>query len=261
MLIIITQAHPKSNPQIQEFFRHPSLPPNPTISQPPSAPFSPSPPPHTPHQNAPLFAAVESDIVGYTTIEMQANYNQRGVCFKGLGNEDTISFNDLLSGDFQDGDQIQLLKGAGEAISYDRYRYVSGQGWMIGRSSADVAPVKPGDCFWFLTDRPLIVTFKGAVAKGDFLYEASQGLQMVAANIPTSFALNPVDDSVVWTNLSEGDEIQWLNELGGYDRCRYAGGKWRQGRTVTDKVIPAGSAIWLVTSSENVTLLIRNPIE
>ena len=40
-LIIIAYPKLKSNPKIQEFFRHPS--------------FSPSPPPHTPHQNAPLF--------------------------------------------------------------------------------------------------------------------------------------------------------------------------------------------------------------
>lgn len=213
--------------------------------------------------SSPLHAAVESNVVGYTTITTKAGFNMQGVCFNALDGE-AISFNDLLSGEFQDGDEILVLTTVTSGSTYERYRYSSERGeWITGRTSADTKPVKAGSSFWLNTTNAVEVTFKGSVKPGNYLYTSQAGVQMITSDFPIAFPLNATDGSVVWENLTDGDEILWLNENGAYDRCRYSTerGKWIQGRGESSKVIPAGTSVWLETANSGATLLIVNPVK
>ena len=213
-----------------------------------------------PQKNAPLSAAVESDVVGYTTITTNPGFNMQGVMFVGLSSSDSISFNELLEGDFKTGDTIQVLNSQG---GYDGYSFREGDGWIVGRgTSADTRPVKAGVGFWLSTPgRSVEVTFKGSVSKGDYLYKAHEGVQMITSAFPVSVPLVPTDDSVVWNGFQDNDEIQWLNESGGYDGSIYRNGKWTEGRgTPSSKSIPLGSAVWLKVAGNDATLTIKNPL-
>ena len=203
MLIIITQAHPKSNPQIQEFFRHPSLPPNPTISQPPSAPFSPSPPPHTPHQNAPLFAAVESDVVGYSTIEVPFGYSIIALPFESL--DENV--------DSQGGMPIQSITGnlnhsssrpsladqilVQDPISkgYVMYTYKD-SGWVKeGETSPTTDVVTPG----------MSVMYNKAVRAGDFVVAGAvpeEESKTVNLSFGYNYVANPYPVSIKIADIS-----------------------------------------------------------
>ena len=66
-----------------------------------------------PRKNAPLTAAVESDIVGYTTIQMDAgNWYLLGNPFTALDGSTTFKLNDVYVGTgFQEGDVLYVLNG------------------------------------------------------------------------------------------------------------------------------------------------------
>ena len=209
-----------------------------------------------------MFAAVESDIVGYTTITTNPGFNMQGVVFQGLEGEAEVSFNDLLIGEFRDGDQIQVYVQDGSMGTYDVYTFLDGRGWTIGRgSSADDSPVHVGTAFWLNTpNREVKVTIKGSVTRGDWVYLAKKGTQMLASALPVEIPLNPKDSSVVWTGFHDGDQIQWLNELGGYDTSSYKDGQWTSGRgAISTKVIPVGSSVWLIAGEAGATLKVKNP--
>ena len=60
--------------------------------------------------NAPLTAAVESDIVGYTTIEMKADkWYQVAFPFVQLDDTETVSISEAFNSGFVDGDTLMIL--------------------------------------------------------------------------------------------------------------------------------------------------------
>ena len=211
--------------------------------------------------NAPLSAAVESDVVGYTTITTTPGFNMQGVVFQGL-QEETIVLDELLSGDFKTGDEVQRSTSDG---GYVIYQFRDGEGWFCGRAPASTAPLSAGDSFWLKTpDRAVSVTFKGAVKAGDFRYESTAGMQMVSVDFPFEFALNDDTGRVSWTNLRSGDQIQVLTQDGGYMVYTYSqegGEKWLEGRIPTEKRIPVGAALWLKTATAGAVLQVKNPIQ
>ena len=61
-------------------------------------------------KNAPLTAAVESDIVGYTTIEMKADkWYQVAFPFVQLDDTETVSISEAFNSGFVDGDTLMIL--------------------------------------------------------------------------------------------------------------------------------------------------------
>ncbi len=204
--------------------------------------------------NGRLNAAVESDVVGYTTITTNAGYNMMGCVYKGLGSE-TISLNDLLVGEFIAGDQVQLYSSTG---GYTIYTYNATTGWMNGRVPADNRPLTVGDSFWLYTpNREVAVTIKGAVSTKDFTYTSIQGLQMVANSLPVDVKIN----EIAWSGLTNNDQLQ-VKTLTGYTIFTYstATNKWMQGRAPADVTISAGSSVWLTTANAGVTMTVANPL-
>lgn len=186
-----------------------------------------------------------------------------GVAFEGLKDE-TISLNELLSGDFKTDDEIQVFSTDGINSGYTIYKYREGAGWFLGRASADNYPVKAGDSFWLKTpNRSVSVTFKGAVKAGDFRYESLSGIQMVTVDIPIAFPLNALNGEVIWENFTNNDQIQVLTKDGGYTIYTYrsSDNKWVLGRVPTGETIPAGTSIWLKTANAGAVLRVINPVK
>ena len=185
----------------------------------------------------------------------------QGVVFQGVDGTETISLDDLMSGDFQVGDQVQAYVGGGYTI----YTYRGAdRGWMVGRKPASEVPLSPGDSFWLKTvDRSIEVSFKGSVKRGDFRYEAIEGMQMVSTDFPMEFALNDDSGMVTWTGVQSGDQIQVLADGTGYTVYTYSqsAGKWLKGRVPTDARIPVGASMWIKCKTAGATLQIKNPLQ
>ncbi|MEG2724952.1 MAG: hypothetical protein RR982_03775, partial [Kiritimatiellia bacterium] len=131
------------------------------------------------HQNAPLnaSAAVESPIVGYQTISLTQKFTLVGINFSPLTAKDAPApclLNDVISGDFVHGDQIQIQNGNGYKLA----------GWNSSlkkwcKTTADgivsdiVSPLEitPGVGFWVVSknaksDHPVQMKTCGQVLLG-----------------------------------------------------------------------------------------------
>ena len=208
--------------------------------------------------NAPLFAAVESDVVGYTTITTSPGFNMMGTVFQGLGQE-TISLNELLDGAFEEGDEIQVFHN--DTGTYAVFKFSGGE-WKTGPFSADRNPLSVGDSFWINTpDHSVTVTLKGAVKRGDFLFQTNGGFQMVCVDFPTEIKLN--DGNVEWSGFQNGDEIQIVDETGTYRRYTFStsSGKWMTGPFEANVTLAAGKSFWLRSASAAATIRVKSPLE
>ena len=109
-------------------------------------------PPATPLLNAPLFAAVESDVVGYTTIEMQADkWYQVGSPFIPLTDGAEQTLNNTFTTGFSTNDQVYVYDP--EMGSY-KGPYVWGTAngqtgwWNTTTSSLTTTVLTPGQAFF-----------------------------------------------------------------------------------------------------------------
>ena len=183
-----------------------------------------------------------------------AGWNMLGVNFDGLNGAKeatvTASLNEVLSGDFSTGDQVQCYdQSTGMLVPYS-YRDGS---WWYGRNSADVRPISSGTAFWLQTAHPIAVTIKGAVYKqyAEFASEL-RGYQLVTPDAPLALELN--GNNVTWENLSAQDEIQIADENGRLNVYWYDinAQRWMFGRTPADVTIQPGQSFWLKTSNPGV---------
>ena len=162
------------------------------------------------------------------------------VVFSGLDGK-PAKISDVVSGDFQENDEIQIFSESG---AYDTYFYSEGK-WFSGltfEESTNLLPV--GTSFWVKTAAPTQITLKGAVLEGDYSYMGRLGYQMVSFGVPKEVPLN--GDSVVWENLTNNDELQIRNGES-YKTYFYNDGAWYDGvdfSRTTDKV-PIGASVWL----------------
>lgn len=203
---------------------------------------------------SPASAAVESDVVGYTTITTSADFTMLGVVFKGFDGE-ALPLNEIVSGAFVDGDQIQIYD---RDSGYKLYRYYNND-WVGGDFLPATTPIEPGTAFWLKTsERAVEVTLKGAVPTGNYSYVSKSGFQMVSPNSPIAFNLN---EDIEWgEGLVNSDQIQ-VRSGNSYQIYRYYNGAWVGGdfMPVTTK-IPVGSSIWLNTQNAGVMMTFKSSI-
>ena len=204
--------------------------------------------------NPRLDASVESDIVGYTTITTTPGFNMVGVVFNGLDGKE-VPLSEIVNGDFQDGDEIQVYKKGGGYVAYTYWKDFGG--WLDGNFEAAREALPLGTAFWQKTPgRSIPVTLKGAVATGEYKYESVAGLQMIALGIPKAFDLN---DDLVWSGLTDGDEIQ-IRDGSSYVSYTYWKdfGGWLDGNfNKADKSVPVGASLWLKTSNAGTIVVAR----
>ena len=230
------------------------------------------------HLNGRLNAQVESDIVGYTTIEVTKEWTLMGVNFTGLESSSTeeIPIVSLISGDFSAGDQIQIPKATtgynlagwnetlGKWCTYNRtgisnneatYTIPAGKGFWLKSTAASAA-------------NPLYVQFAGKVYDGaDVVVTLGQQYTIFSPLSPSAIAVNSED--LVWSNFVAGDQVQVpKKDATGYDVAGWNAnlGKWcKIGRTtvtnepVTFSITP-GSSIWVVSQNADAKVSIKSPL-
>ena len=201
-----------------------------------------------PQKNAPLSAAVESDVVGYTTITTTPGFNMVGVVFDGLAGK-TATLKEILSGNIQDFDQIQIRDG--KSGIYTLYTYESGSWYDESFVLSDNLELPPGSAFWFSAPSSRQITMKGVVLRGTYTQPCAKGLSMIGPGVPKKLALN---GGIKWDNLAQYDTIQ-IRDGNDYVLFTYEDGKWwDETFQETTYEIPVGASIWLTTSSANATI-------
>ena len=205
--------------------------------------------------NAPLSAAVESDVVGYTTITTNVGFNMVGIVFNGLEGQ-TATLNEILLGDFQDGDVVQVYSDNGEYTPYSYWKDFGG--WLDGEYNPASIKLPLGTALWLQTpNRSTEVTLKGAVLSGEYKYQCKTGLQMISFGVPKALNLNT---DITWQGLKDGDVLQVHQPNGDYLPFSYWKdfGGWLDGEyNLATITIPVGSSVWLQTTSTNASFTVK----
>ena len=213
--------------------------------------------------NAPLFAAVESDIVGYTTIEMQAGkWYQVGTPFMPLEEGATsVKLNEFLVDGFADGDTVSIyLPDEGRYESYSwRNSGTDRAGWYFGRSStlADVDIPSGQAVFVHKGETSGVTYFSGKVSANEITTFGSEGgnaWDQIVCVYPQTKKLN----DLFWTGIEDDDTVSiYLPDEGRYETYswRHSGtdrAGWYFGRssTLADVDVPAGQAFFVNKQSQ-----------
>ena len=205
--------------------------------------------------NGRLSAAVESDIVGYTTVRTTPGFNMLGAVFTGLDGEPQ-SVAQVIDGDFQDGDELQVYnKDKPFENRYTIYSYWKDYGgWLDESFNPATQKLVPGTAFWLKTPgRSVDITLRGAVVAGEYKYVSEAGLQMVSLGLPVALDLN---SNANWSGLSDGDEIQVRkgDTYAVYSYWKDYGGWLDKDYVPVTEKLTLGASFWLTTSQAGATL-------
>jgi LysM repeat protein len=222
-----------------------------------------------------LNAQVESDIVGYTTVEVTKEWTLMGVNFTGLDNPSTeeIPILSLISGNFSAGDQIQIPKINGADVT--EWNPAVGKWCTISRGKVTekeaTYTIAAGQGFWLKSTTasltsPLNVQISGKVYDGDPLTVAlGQQYTIFSPISPTEIEVN--SEELVWESLSHGDQVQIPTangaEIAGWNSNL---NKWctisRNKVTTTPSTIKikAGASVWVVSTNADATVEIASPL-
>ena len=167
-------------------------------------------------------------IVGYQTSNITGGiYYMIAAQFDDVnGNGAGIAIKDLVTGNVPYGAEMQVRLPAG---GYDIYHYIAEAydevaddfipGWADGGDNLATAKIAPGAAFWFKTDSACNVNIAGKI-----LDDASKTVNVNAGIFSMIGNAYPVDvnpNSVTWTGLTYGDEMQVRLDAGGYDIYHY----------------------------------------
>ena len=163
--------------------------------------------------NAPLFAAVESDVVGYTTIQMDAGkWYQIGSPFVGLKEGVAgMELRELLGEDFEHGDTVSVFSP--ESGRYDIYTWKTnapdGEGWYLGAFPMQASVKVPSGRAVFVnkaSGKNGVVTFSGKVSADEVVefgtIEGNAWDQIVSV-YPKAMKLNDLK----WEGLEQNDTV------------------------------------------------------
>ena len=206
--------------------------------------------------NAPLTAAVESDIVGYTTVEPGSSWTLLGINFASL--TDTKYSIQQIVGDFADGDEAQLWDGTRYTTVVYYTEATAGQaGFYNDDGTLSTLSVSPGSALWLKSSSVKQVTLAGKVlvnAQSEPL-EGNSGWSLFAARTPVATSVNAFS----FKGLSDGDEMQ-IWDGGQYVSVIYysaetAGmaGFYEETGTLSTREVPVGSGFW-IKSAKTVTM-------
>ena len=84
--------------------------------------------------------------MGYTTVTTSPGFNMLGVVFNGLGGQ-TLPIKEIVSGDFQEGDEIHVRKDG----AYHLYYYDPTEGWYDGDTWGAPDTIAVGSSIWLKT--------------------------------------------------------------------------------------------------------------
>lgn len=228
---------------------------------------------------SPLRAVIESDVVGYTQLELKQGLNLVSCSFDGLDSKAQHDLQDFFSGPLEEGDEIMFYDADS---GYTTYRYshtlwdadfnpVARPGW--GDSDYIVAsrPVVAGDAFWLNVKSAKTLTVAGRVRVTDQTIQCKPGLNLIAAAFPVPVDVN-TDLSV--STLSPGDTLKTYlsaEESGAYKSYvydyLYDSETFEQTKTpmwgtldylTTDVIIPKNASFW-ISVQKPTTITIKAP--
>jgi hypothetical protein len=203
--------------------------------------------------NGRLNAAVESDIVGYTTVEIQPGFNLLALPFNDLSSDEGVSIQDLVVGDIAAGSTIQYWDGVGLQIL--TYRVRGGVGsWYKGTTNAS-KQFYPGEGFWYnsTAQTPTTLTISGRVVEDETLSVAKNSFSLIGASVPKEMKLADVQ----FEGISNGATVQYWDgtelKILTY-RVRNGVGNWYSGTKIADYTVLPAIGFWFNAGQTDVTI-------
>ncbi len=195
------------------------------------------------------------------------------------GNGAGMRICDLIEGEIPYGSQIQILNADGATYSF--YNYLAEvydaekddfvPGWGDGGEELATSTLAPGTAFWFKAAGNCNATIAGQIlADASKTIDINGGQFSMIAN-PYPASVNP--NTLTWTGLSYGDQIQVLNADGAsYSFYKYLAEAydaekddfvpgWGDGgeEIVTTGIIPVGQGAW-IKPAKALTLKWESPL-
>ena len=201
-----------------------------------------------------LDASVESDIVGYTTIQMDAGkWYQVGNPFVELDDGVAPTVNTVFSSGFSDGDRLYIYDSATSAyttiLTWRTSNNVSG--WYTRRGGLSNEELPYGHAVFISKIQSSAVTLKGKVSAEEavvFGSDTQDTWSQICCVYPSSMSLNEMK----WTGMTDGDKAYVYNpETAVYDtiltwRTIDGSAGWRTRRGGLDNtVVSPGQAIFV----------------
>ncbi len=153
--------------------------------------------------NAPLDAAVESPVVGYTTMTMEAGkWYQIGMPFLDLEGEQTYQISEAFNTGFTSGDILFVMNP--ETCTYPvMRRWNDGKGWCkMAAPIKEDATIKAGQAVMIRKQTKSDVTFYGMVkAETQTTLEGDRSWNLVVLQHPVATTIN----SLQWSGLESTD--------------------------------------------------------
>ena len=209
------------------------------------------------HLNGRLNAQVESDIVGYTTITMEAGkWYQVGCPFNALEDNTKVSLAKTFSTGFSTGDTVYIFSEVAGTYADVRTWGTSSAGettWLNSRNKASDIELDAGTALFILKKTTADVVLAGKVSANEvvkFGSETTGSWAQIVFPYPTATDVN----AMTWTGLQEGDELHIYDPVAGtYATTRYWSKgktddelKWRNSRKAdVETIIPVGTAMFI----------------
>ena len=196
--------------------------------------------------------------MGYTTVEHGDTWTLLGVNFASLGVnngnvEGKFSIQDL-TGDFADGDQIQVWNGSGYEVLYYYSANLLGPtaGFYTDQATLSDLLLPRGTAIWVKSETLTKATVSGKVASSTIPVKGHPGWSLFASRSPVATPVNDFN----FSGLSDGDQMQiwdgngyvllyWYSEgvLG-------ASGFYESTGELSTRTVPVGSGFWIKSQNE-----------
>ena len=214
------------------------------------------------HKNAPLSAAVESDVVGYTTVELTKEYTLVGINFSSLDGKDSRPINEVVSGNFTNGDFLQIKDAS--MGGYTVLRWENNAWYPLGETTPADREVKRGTEIWIVAhnaspDNPVTVQLCGSVKMEDSLTtEFGQDYVIASVGLPMDVDINSKFFS--WQGMANGDQLQVQDpRTNGYIAFRWQDGHWYPlgSAEPAQHVLEKERAFWLYSNNAEAKVSIQ----
>ena len=195
-------------------------------------------------------------------MDLTRQYTLVGINFSSIDGLDSIPVAEAISGDFANGDELQIQDDTGRYIVLV---WQNGTWCSYGTTTPATTQLKRGTGVWVVshggasTETPVRVQLKGAVNLSDNLStEFGNSYVIAATGLPVDVAVN--GPLFTWERFNDGDELQIPDATGRYIVLQWndATKNWvsfgsNEASTVT---IPKESAIWVVSTNPNAKVTI-----
>ena len=196
-------------------------------------------------------------------MELTKKYTLVGINFSSLDGSNSIPVTEAVTGNFSDGDELQVQNGTG---GYTVLQWRDGVWCGYGTTKPASLKVERGRGVWLVShggasiENPVIAQIKGGVNLSDTLVTTfGESYVITATGLPIDAPVN--SELFRWDNLNDKDQLQLPRENGSYTVLEWntSDQKWHPYGKPTEDVslsIPKESAVWVVSSNPNATVTI-----